>query len=54
MTPRAAHGSDLPASILTVIDKAKKHAEGRDVRIEVRSAKDVRDVGKLVSIKMAN
>ena len=35
---KAAHESDLPVSVLGVIDSAKKYAEGRGVRLEVRSA----------------
>ena len=35
---RAAHETDLPVSALEVIDIAKKYAEGRGVRLEVRSA----------------
>jgi hypothetical protein len=51
---KAARESDLPVSILQVIDGAKKYAEGRGVRLEVRSAEDVRNVEKLAVIKMAN
>ena len=51
---KAAHESDLPVSILRIIDGAKKYAEGRGVRLEVRSAEDVRNVEKLAVIKMAN
>lgn len=51
---KAAHESDLPASILDIIDGAKKYVEGRAVRIEVRTARDVRNVEKLAAIKMAN
>jgi hypothetical protein len=51
---KAAHESDLPVSVLGVIDSAKKYAEGRGVRLEVRSAEDVRNVEKLAVIKMAN
>ncbi|HVP27485.1 MAG TPA: DUF3788 domain-containing protein [Candidatus Bathyarchaeia archaeon] len=50
----AAHKSDLPASALKVIDSAKKYAEGRGVRLEVRSVEDVCNVEKLAVIKMAN
>jgi len=50
----AARKSDLPASVLKVIDSAKKYAEGRGVRLEVRSTEDVRNVEKLAVIKMAN
>jgi hypothetical protein len=51
---KVAHESDLPVSVLEVIDNAKKCAEGRGVRLEVRSAEDVRNVEKLAVIKMAN
>jgi hypothetical protein len=51
---KAAHESDLPASVLKVIDGAKKYAEGRGVRLEVRSSKDVRAVETLALIKMAH
>lgn len=51
---KAAHESDLPASVLEVIDGAKKYAEGRGVRLEVGSASDVHNVEKLAIIKMAN
>ena len=51
---KAAHESDLPDSILDIIDSAKKYAEGRGVRLEVRTAKDVRNVEKLAIIKMKN
>ncbi len=50
---KAAHNSDLPTSVLQVIDSAKKYAEGRGVRLEVRNAKDVRHVEKLAIIKMS-
>jgi hypothetical protein len=48
----AAHASDLPVSVLEVIDSAKKYAEGRGVRIEVRNPQDVSHVEKLAIIKM--
>ncbi len=51
---KAAHGSTLPDSVLTVIDGAKKYAEGRAVRIEIRNKKDLENAKKLSSIKMAN
>ncbi|HVP16509.1 MAG TPA: DUF3788 domain-containing protein [candidate division Zixibacteria bacterium] len=51
---KAAHQSDLPISVLKTIDSAKKYAEGRGVRLEVRSAENVRNVEKLAVIKMAN
>jgi hypothetical protein len=51
---KAAHESDLPASVLKVIDSAKKYAEGRGVRLEVRSVEDIGNVEKVAVIKMAN
>ena len=36
---KAAHDSPLPDSILAVIDEAKKYAEGRAVRIEIKNKK---------------
>lgn len=51
---KAAHRSDLPASVMAVIDGAKKYAEGRGVRLEVRAAEDVHNIEKLAVIKMAN
>jgi hypothetical protein len=51
---KAVHESDLPASVLEVIDNAPKYAEGRGVRLEVRDLSDVRAVEKLAVAKMAN
>lgn len=51
---KAAHDSDLPVSVLDIIDGSKKYAEGRGVRLEVRTAADVRDIEKLAMVKMAN
>ena len=49
-----AHERKLPAAVLDVIDTAKKYAEGRGVRIEVRTAKDVQHVRQLVEVKAGN
>ena len=51
---KAARQCDLPVSVMNIVDSAKKYAEGRAVRIEVRSAKTVGVTKKLISIKMAN
>jgi hypothetical protein len=51
---KAAHESDLPESVLTTIDSARKYAEGRGVRIEVKSKTDLETTKKLAAIKMAN
>jgi len=50
----AAHESDLPQSILDLIDSSQKYAEGRGVRIEVRSEGDLRNVVGVAVVKMAN
>ena len=50
----AAHGSGLPDPVLEIIDGARKYAEGRAVRLEVRTKKDVEVVRKLAAVKMAN
>ncbi|CAJ36147.1 DUF3788 domain-containing protein [Methanocella arvoryzae] len=50
----ALHESDLPASVLEIIDSAQKYVEGRAVRLEVRSAADVSSVVKIAAAKMAN
>lgn len=51
---RAAHDAQLRQSILELIDAAKKYAEGRAVRIEVRNKRDRDDVIKLAAVKMEN
>lgn len=50
---KLAHESKLPSSVLKLIDGAKKYAEGRGVRLEVRNSNDVRRVEKLAVIKMS-
>jgi hypothetical protein len=50
---KAAHEDDLPLSVLKIVDNAKKYAEGRGVRLEVRDGRDVRNVEKLAAIKMS-
>lgn len=50
---KAAHEDDLPVPVLRIIDNAKKYAEGRGVRLEVRNGRDVRSVEKLAVIKMS-
>ena len=51
---RAAHSSSLRKSTLDIIDSAKKYAEGRGVRIEVRTKSDREEIIRLASIKMDN
>jgi hypothetical protein len=51
---QAAHRSGLPDSVLNIIDGARKYAEGRGVRLEVRTKKDMENIKRLAAIKMAN
>lgn len=50
----AARESDLPEAILKTIEGAQVYAEGRGVRLEVRTSEDVGNVVGLSAIKMAN
>lgn len=50
----AAREAGLPASILALIVEARKYAEGRGVRIPVKTARDASAVGKLAAIKLAH
>lgn len=50
----AAHASGLPNRVLAIIDASKKYAEGRGVRLVVKTAADVRNVERLAAIKMAH
>lgn len=51
---RAAHQSKLPAHIVSILQDAKRYAEGTAVRIEVRSLKDIAPVKTLVIAKLNN
>ena len=51
---KAAHAAGLPASILALIDAAPKYAEGRGVRIPVRTKRDVESILALAAIKLKN
>jgi hypothetical protein len=50
----AARAAKLPAAVLSAIDAAPKYAEGRGVRLEVRSVRQVASVARLAQIKRAN
>lgn len=50
----AIEKSDLPAAMIEEIRTAKKYAEGRGLRLEVRTRGDVEHVKKLLAIKMMN
>ena len=51
---RAVESSDLPDAIKTELRDARKYEEGSGLRIDVKSAKDVKNVQKLVEIKVKN
>jgi signal transduction histidine kinase len=44
----------LPEVIKLELKNARKYSEGRGLRIEVKSAKDVENIRKLVEIKVKN
>ena len=50
----AARTSDLAPAIVRQIEEARSYAEGRGVRLEVRTAADLADVLKLLAIRMSN
>ena len=51
---RAAHAAKLPAQVLALIDDAPRYAEGRGVRIPVRTSRDLESVKTVAAIKVAN
>ncbi len=50
----AAEQADLPEPLVQSIRESPKYPEGRAVRLEVAAARDVKTVGKLLQIKLAN
>jgi hypothetical protein len=51
---RKARESGLPASIVRILDTARRYAEGSAVRVSVKKAEDVAAVRKLMAAKIAN
>jgi hypothetical protein len=49
---RAAHERGLPEPILTMLDGARKYAEGRGIRLEVRKLAELRPIEALAAIKV--
>lgn len=49
---RAAHERGLPEPILAMLDAARKYAEGRGIRLEVRKLAELRPIEALVAIKV--
>ena len=50
----AAERSDLPKDLVKTLKNARKYAEGRGLKIEVKSLTDVENVKRLVEIKVNN
>lgn len=46
--------SDLPIRIIQELKSAKRYAEGRGLRIEVKKQADIKNIIKLVAIKVSN
>jgi hypothetical protein len=46
--------SDLPKALIEEVENAKKYAEGRGLRVEVKTRRDVESVKKLIAIKVMN
>jgi hypothetical protein len=50
----AVERGDLPEDIKNELKNARKYVEGRGLRIEVTSQKEVEHVKKLIDIKVGN
>ena len=50
----AVEQSDLPEGIINTLKNAKKYMEGRGLQVEVKLPKDLKNVKKLVDIKVEN
>ena len=50
----AVEKSDLPQELITELKNARKYAEGRGLRIDVKSSADIENIKKLVEIKVNN
>lgn len=50
----AVRTSGLPSDIVTLVESAPKYPEGRGLRFEIRTKKDLEAVEALARIKMAN
>ena len=50
----AVEKSDLPKGLITELKSARKYAEGRGLRIDVKNSTDVEHIKKLVEIKVNN
>jgi hypothetical protein len=48
----AVRASDVPAAVVTMLNAARAYAEGRGIRLETRTARDLETMKKLAAIKM--
>lgn len=48
----AARASNLPAAVIAAIEAARPYAEGRGIRLEVRTLKDVQPFKDMLRMKM--
>jgi len=46
--------SDLPKAMIEEVKNAKRYVEGRGLRVEVKTHRDVESVKKLIAIKVMN
>lgn len=51
---KAARSAGLPRHVLSILDEAKRYAEGTGVRIIVNRKADIQVIKKLVAAKLAN
>ena len=51
---QAARRSDLPQTVIKIMDEARRYAEGTAVRLNVKTAKDAAAVRKLAKAKLEN
>jgi hypothetical protein len=48
----AVRRRDLPRDVVQAVESARAYAEGRGLRLEVRTEKDLRSIQKLAAIKL--
>ena len=50
----AVRASKVPAAVVTTLNEARVYAEGRGIRLETHTARDLATMKKLTAIKMAH
>jgi hypothetical protein len=50
----AAHKSDLPKSLLRLLDEAPRYAEGTGLRMIVKGTNDLESIRQFAAVKLAN